>query len=97
MKRVTFIICGLCWLVFGLGSGLFLLQYATHGAGLQDVGPVFSFFGTTVSPESVFIGLVHIVGLFMISAVCFAIGIGLCSHGISARREVSREKTEPPK
>jgi hypothetical protein len=97
MKRVTFIICGLCWLVFGLGSGLFLLQYMTHGAGLQDVGPVLSSFGTAVSPGSVFIGLVHIVGLFMISAVCFAIGIGLCSHGISARREVSREKTEPPK
>jgi uncharacterized membrane protein YqhA len=97
MKRVMFIICGLCWFVFGLGFGLFLLQFMVHGAGLQDVGPVVPYFGTAVSPGSVLIGLAHIVGLFMISALCFVIGIGLCSHGISSRRDDNHEKADHPK
>jgi uncharacterized membrane protein YqhA len=97
MKTVMFIICGLCWFVFGLGFGLFLLQYMAHGAGLQDVGSVLPSFGTAVSPGSVLIGLVHVVGLYMISALCFVIGIGLCSHGISLRRDDNHEKAEHPK
>ena len=97
MKRVMFIIYGLCWFVFGLGFGLFLLQFMVHGAGLQDVGPVVPYFGTAVSPGSVLIGLAHIVGLFMISALCFVIGIGLCSHGISSRRDDNHEKADHPK
>jgi len=97
MKRVLFLICGLCWFGFGLGFGLFLLQYMAHGAGLQDVGSVVPFFGAAVSPGSILIGLMHFVGLAMISALCFAVGIGLCSHGFSSRGNENHEKAGHPK
>lgn len=78
--------------MFGAGFGFFLLQYMANGAGLQDVGPLLPFFRPPVSSESILIGLVHSVGLFMISALCFVIGIGLCLHGISSCQDDKHEK-----
>jgi len=75
MKRAMFLIGGLCWFLFALGFGCFLVQYVAQGAGLQ-------FFGLGFSSGSVLTGLVHLVGMVMASGLCFAIGVGLCAHGI---------------
>jgi hypothetical protein len=96
MKRAMFFICGVCWFAFGAGFGLFLLQYAANGAGLQDVGPRWLIPGQAVSPGSVLVGLVHVVGLFTLSAFCFVVGIGLCLRGSVSFPENPSGKTEPP-
>jgi hypothetical protein len=95
MKKVMFIFCGLCWFVFGLGFGAFLLLYLFGGAGLQEFS--FGIFIPTISSGSVLIGLVHVVGLFMLSLLCFVIGIGLCSHGFECRRDHGGHVTESTK
>ena len=66
---------GVLWLLFGLGFAAFLVAYISGGAGLQ-------FFGGPVSPESVLLGLVHLVGLGTAILICFAIGVGLCARGM---------------
>ena len=84
MKRALLIIGGLCWFLFALGFGFFLVQYVGGGAGLQFFGPIFT-------SETVLLGLAHVIGIAMASFLCFAIGIGLCVHGIvpKKREEVS--------
>lgn len=84
MNRFLFLICGICWLGFGAGFGFFLLQYLANGAGSTDIGPV-GF--TPVSPAGTLIGLVHLAGLFVLSAFCFLVGIGLFSYGLVSHRE----------
>lgn len=93
MKRLMFLICGICWLGFGSGFGLFLLHYVTNGAGLQDLGPQRWMIGHAISSGSVSLGFVHAAGLFMLSALCFLIGIGLCSSGLASSRENGRNQS----
>jgi hypothetical protein len=95
MRRALFVICGCCWFGFGLGFGLFLLQYIANGAGLQDLSPARQIFGHTVSSGTVLVGLVHIVGLIMVSIFCFVIGIGLCAHAMVSGCNGAQEKSEP--
>jgi hypothetical protein len=82
-----FLVCGICWFAFGLGFGLFLLQYVGHGAGLQDLGSRWLISSQAVSPGSVLVGLIHVAGLFTLSAFCFIVGIGLSLHGLVSHRE----------
>lgn len=97
MKRAVFLFCGICWLVFGVGFGLVLVQYLVRGAGIQEFGPVWPVFSPLVSSGSVLVGLVHVVGLCAICSVCFAIGIGLCARGLVAYPDRAEEKPEPTK
>jgi len=79
--------------MFGSVMGVFLLQYLADGAGLQDSGfgfPIFS----PVSSGSVLIGLVHIVGFFMLAVLCFVVGVGLCLRGFESKPDNTR-KLEP--
>jgi hypothetical protein len=87
MKRAIFLICGVCWFAFGLGFGFFLLQYAVHGEGLQVIVPRWPAFGQMVLPGSVLVGLVHVVGMFALSALSFVVGIGLFSRGWVSNRD----------
>ena len=80
MKRALLIIGGLCWFLFALGFGFFLVQYVGGGAGLQFLGPIFS-------SESVLLGLAHVIGILMTSFLCFAIGVGMCVHAIVPKTE----------
>jgi hypothetical protein len=80
MKRVMLIFGGLCWFLFALGFGFFLVQYLNGGVGLQFFGPIFS-------SESVLLGLVQVIGIVMAVFLCFAIGVGLCVHAIVPRNE----------
>lgn len=66
---------GTCWVASALVLGAFLLKYVTQGAGLQ-------FFLFPFSSGSVLFGLVHVVGLMIAIAICFAVGTGLCAHGL---------------
>ncbi len=79
MKRVLFLLSGGLWFLFSMGFLFLLVKYVADGAGLQFWIPV-------VSSGSVLIGLVHGVGLCMAAAVCFAVGSGLCAHGLVPQR-----------
>ena len=82
-----FIFGGTCWIGFALAFGFFVLQYVLQGAGLQ-------FFPLAVSSGSVLVGLVHIVGFVSASGLCFAIGVGLCAHGLVPPPPTQKEKAE---
>lgn len=84
MKRVLFVICGICWLMFGAGFVIFLFQYLAQGGGLQDLGPLRPTTGHPVTSGSLLAGLVHGVGLVLASVFCFLVGIGLCSYGLTS-------------
>ena len=79
MKRVMFILAGVCWFLFAAGFGFFLIQYVRNGAGLQIAGPLFS-------SGSVLMGVVHVIGFSLASWVSFAIGVRLCAHGMTMNR-----------
>lgn len=81
MKRAMFLAGGALWLCFALGFAVFLVMYLGGGAGLQ-------FFGGPVSPGSVLLGLVHLVGLCTAILICFAIGVGLCMRGIAGEKAI---------
>ena len=66
--------------MFSLGFLLLLTKYADGGVGLQ-------FWIPTVSPGSVLIGLVHVVGLCAAVLLCFVVGSGLCAYGLVAERD----------
>ena len=71
------IAAGSCWIVFALVLGLFVFRYLSGGAGLQVFGFFFS-----VSSATVLMALVHLVGFIAAACLCFAIGVGLCVHGL---------------
>jgi hypothetical protein len=85
MKRAMFFIGGVFWFLFAAGFAVFLFEYITQGAGLQ-------FLGLTVSPGSVALGMVHVIGFLVAIVLCFSIGAGLCAHGIV--REKDEKKPE---
>lgn len=49
--------------------------YVTGGGGLQ-------FFSLSFPSASVWLGLIHLLGLGSGACLCFAIGVGLCAHGL---------------
>ena len=78
MRRALFLFCGFCWLAFGAGMGVFLLRYLVEGAGFQDSG----FVVPQLSGVCILMGLVHVVGFFVLALFCFLVGIGLCAYSI---------------
>ena len=76
MKRTLFLICGICWLLFSVGIGLFLLL----DSAAQFGWPGFSFFMPVLSAA---IGLAQTTGLFFLAGFCFIVGLSLCLHGFS--------------
>jgi hypothetical protein len=80
VKRVLFVTGGIFWFLFSLGFGFMLVQYVRGDAGLQ-------FFGGPVSSGSVLLGLAHVAGFIAAIVICFAIGAGLCAHGLVLERK----------
>jgi hypothetical protein len=81
MKRVRgamFMLGGICWIAAALVFGFFVVQYIAQGAGLQ-------FWPLAISSGSVLIGLVHVIGFVSAAGLCFAVGVGLCAHGLVPR------------
>jgi len=88
MKGVMLVLGGLCWFLFALGFGCFLVKYLIGGAGEQ-------LFGFGIFPGSILIGMVHVVGLFMAVVLCFVIGVGLCVHGLVPPEQVTEFASRP--
>jgi hypothetical protein len=91
---VLFILCGLCWLLFGIGSGFFLLAYFAAGLGWSASDWFGQFFMPSLSLEINLIWFIHLVGLLLITAFCFLVGVGLCSYGYALQAENHPKKNE---
>ena len=95
MKRPLYLFCGLCWLAFGLFVGLFVFQYLAHGAGLQESGFYFLVFSPLFSSGSVVLGMMHLIGLSILSLLLSAIGFCLCLRAFDSPPELSpRERRD---
>jgi hypothetical protein len=95
MRRALYLFCGLCWLAFGLFIGLFVLQYLANGAGLQESGFYLLVFFPYFSSGSVVLGVMHLIGLAMLSLLLCAIGFCLCLRAFDSHQELSpRERRE---
>lgn len=84
MKRVLFLLCGLCWIASGIVAGVFGCRFLFDGGDsqtsiLQILAPVTS--------GSILVGLIHTVGFFVLSSFCFLVGIGLCSYCFEPRKD----------
>ena len=76
-KSAVLVLAGIAWFAVALGCGFVLLQYLAEGAGLQVFG-----FSLGVSSTGVLIGLARVVGFAAAATLSFAIGAGLCAHGL---------------
>ena len=74
-RRIVCLTIGVCWILFALVFGLFLVAYVAEGAGLQ-------FFRVAVSSATVLIGLVHISGLVVAACMSFAFGVVMLAQGL---------------
>ena len=77
MKRLLFLLCGLCWIASGIVAGVFGCRFVFAGGGSQTSGLQIL---APVSSGGILLGLVHLVGFFALSAFCLLVGMGLCSY-----------------
>ena len=64
------------------------IGFKTLGAGARLEFPALS-----ITPGSVLMGMIPLIGLFAAAGLCFFIGVGLCVHGIVPPED---EKVLPP-
>jgi len=83
-KQVAFFAAALCWLSFGLGFGLLLVQFLFNGAGMQLFGDFIP-----VSSPGVLLGLVYVTGFATAVLVCLAV-----SYWLFERAQATRETSE---
>ncbi len=81
--RALYFLGGLCWLLIGVGFGLFLLEYMRHGAGVQLFGFIFS-------TSSVIVGVVHFIGITLAMLMSLAFAIGMCARAFAWNEEVKK-------
>lgn len=74
-RTTMFLMGGLCSFAAALFFAIIAWAYVADGAGLQ-------FFGVSLSSGSVLLGLIHLLGFGFGAFLCFAIGVGLCAHGL---------------
>ncbi len=77
VKRVLLLLASVCWLVIGLGFGLFLIEYLFQGAGIH-------IFGIPISSTSVLLGVIHVSGLALATLFSLALGIWLGARGVTS-------------
>ena len=82
MKRLGQLIGGIMGFGCAVGFALLLLSYVTGGLDLQMIGLPRELLGDPVSPSSIVVGLVYVVGFGTASFLCFAIGAVFCAHAI---------------
>ena len=92
MKRAMFLICGGFCFALALGFGFFLVQYLAGGAGLQGTGLAW----LAVTSGSVVIGLIQVVGFFLLAGLSCAAGCVLCAHGLVSK-DGNAPKTAQPR
>ena|SRR5947209_16026826 len=74
-RAIVFVVGGLWWFTAAFVLTVFAWSYFAYGAGLP-------FFTPSVSSGSVLLGLIHLLGFAAGAFLCFAIGTGLCAHGL---------------
>ena len=89
MRKALYLFCGLCWLAFGLLIGAFVLQYLAHGAGLQESGFYLLIFLPYFWSDSIVLGVMHLIGLSILSLLLSAIGFCLCLRAFDSPPELS--------
>jgi hypothetical protein len=94
MKSAMYIVCGIIWLVFGFAAGFLFLAYIAETSGFYSEDAGLLSFLQPFSLETGVIQLIHMAGLFLITAFCFLVGVGLCSHGFAVRGEGAAEDAE---
>ena len=77
-RRVVYLTIGVCWILFALVFGLFLVAYVAEGAGFQ-------LFALSVTSMSVLVGLVHISGLVVAACISFCFGVVMLAQGLLRR------------
>src|SRR5271170_273029 len=76
MKRAMLMAAGLGCFFASIAIGIFVLVYLVNGAGVQ-------FFPFGLSLGGIFLGLIHVVGLAVVSIICFAFGAYLSAHSLA--------------
>jgi hypothetical protein len=95
MRKALYLFCGLCWLAFGLFIGAFLFQYLAEGAGLQESGFFLLIFYPLFASGTIVLGLMHLIGLTILSLLLCAIGFCLCLRAYDPPPELTpRERRE---
>jgi len=89
-----FLFAGGCWLLFGGGFSLLLVQFLANGAGLP-LGDGTLEFIFPASSGSALTGLVLITGTVTASLVCFAVSFGLLERAL-VPQEPCENKNDTP-
>ncbi len=87
MNKSTYFLGGVCWLVFSIVLGCFLISFLSNGAGLSP-------FADAVSPGGVLMGLIPTIALLVGSLVCFTMGAYLCVRAFAGESGGQVEPTE---
>jgi hypothetical protein len=87
LKKTMLLAGGICWLLFGIGFGFFVLQFLTQGAGLQFLGMDLPIFNPAVSSGSVLTGLVWMAGLSVAACLCLVMSLGMFVRGLGPAEE----------
>ena len=88
LTSAAVVLTGLCLLSVTAGLVLLAGLYLDKGNGLST-------FPWVVSPFTILLGLLHVLGLATIGRFCFVIGIALCAEGFVPASQ-SREECDPP-
>jgi hypothetical protein len=84
MKRVLFLLCGLCWIASGIVAGCVGCRILFDGGDSQtEILQIFA----PDSASSILVGLIHTVGFCVLSGFCILVGIGLCSYCFEPRKD----------
>lgn len=95
MRKALYLFCGVCWFAFGLLVGAFVLQYLAQGAGLQESSFYFLIFLPHFFSGSIVLGMMHLIGLAMLSLLLCAIGFCLSLRAFDPPPELTpRERRE---
>jgi hypothetical protein len=91
MKRIGLLLIGIASLLMSAGFIGVLIAYLFGGAGLQFSTP-------WISPESVLVGWIHVMGFALASALTFALGAWWCADALVSRpaREVRKSTRSGP-
>lgn len=89
VRATVFLIAAFCWFAVSLFFAIFAWSYVAGSAGLQ-------FFGLSLSSGTVLLGLIHLFGFGFGAFLCFAIGVGLCAHGLVPPPQTeARQRIQP--
>jgi len=75
-KRTLYLVGGICWLLFGVGFGMFVFQFLGQGMGWEFAGTEWIIAPALLSANLV-TGLACAVGLLTAVAVCWVVSFSL--------------------